>query len=72
MSCEVGTFIIPTLQMRKLKHKEVIRLAYCHLAGQWQNQNVSPHSFRLQSLLFTRLLYYQLERSYSYSKLMCT
>lgn len=27
MSCEVGTFIIPTLQMKKLKHKEVIRLA---------------------------------------------
>ena len=43
MSCEVGTFVIPTIQMRKLKHRKARRLAWSHLAGQWQSQAVSSH-----------------------------
>lgn len=49
VSCEVGTFVIPTIQMRKLKHRKARRLAWSHLAGQWQSQAVSAHGQAVSS-----------------------
>lgn len=53
----LDTVIVPNLEIRKLRHREVKLLAHSHAAGKWQSRCLKTSSLAPQSMFLTSMLH---------------